>query len=181
VADSLGVLKPAGVFSGMLDPGSALDRRSAERHGRGSHKTVILAGRRTRSKLMLHTCGRWTLNFVMITLLHDPRSGTSRTGLSGCGFRPDVRVIRVFFYVLLHFSVYLLLDQSGKLGALWQDIAKRALHHPIGMLGLLLVDSLGGHVHQQGTSVAWGRRWNASAPPGLPDRHPRRLGTSGGR
>src|SRR5260370_15553689 len=43
-----------------------------------------------------------------------------------------------FFYVLLHFSVYLLLDQSGKLGALWQDIVKRP-YITIGMLGLLLL------------------------------------------
>jgi sulfoxide reductase heme-binding subunit YedZ len=40
--------------------------------------------------------------------------------------------------VLLHFSVYLLLDQSGKLGALWEDIAKRP-YITIGMLGLLLL------------------------------------------
>src|SRR5260370_40786147 len=43
-----------------------------------------------------------------------------------------------FFYVLLHFSVYLLLDQSGKLGALWQDIVKRP-YITIGMLGMLLL------------------------------------------
>jgi sulfoxide reductase heme-binding subunit YedZ len=34
--------------------------------------------------------------------------------------------------------VYLLLDQSGKLGALWQDIVKRP-YITIGMLGLLLL------------------------------------------
>src|SRR5260370_23454017 len=43
-----------------------------------------------------------------------------------------------FFYVLLHFSVYLLLDQAGKLGALWEDIVKRP-YITIGMLGLCLL------------------------------------------
>jgi sulfoxide reductase heme-binding subunit YedZ len=43
-----------------------------------------------------------------------------------------------FFYVLLHFTVYLVLDQAGKLGALWEDIVKRP-YITIGMLGLCLL------------------------------------------
>jgi sulfoxide reductase heme-binding subunit YedZ len=43
-----------------------------------------------------------------------------------------------FFYVLLHFAVYLFLDQDGRFRALWQDIAKRP-YITIGMLGLLLL------------------------------------------
>jgi sulfoxide reductase heme-binding subunit YedZ len=43
-----------------------------------------------------------------------------------------------FFYVILHFTVYLVFDQAGKLGALWQDIVKRP-YITIGMLGLLLL------------------------------------------
>jgi sulfoxide reductase heme-binding subunit YedZ len=46
------------------------------------------------------------------------------------------------FYASLHFSVYLLLDQGGKLGALWQDISKRP-YITIGMLALLLLIPLG--------------------------------------
>src|ERR1019366_7118672 len=44
----------------------------------------------------------------------------------------------VFFYVILHFTVYLVLDQDGKLGALWQDIVKRP-YITLGMLGLSLL------------------------------------------
>jgi sulfoxide reductase heme-binding subunit YedZ len=39
---------------------------------------------------------------------------------------------------VLHFAVYLVLDQSGNLGALWQDVVKRP-YITIGMLGLLLL------------------------------------------
>ena len=43
-----------------------------------------------------------------------------------------------FFYALLHFSVYLLLDQAGKLRAIGHDIVKRP-YITLGMLGLLLL------------------------------------------
>ncbi|MEP6547511.1 MAG: protein-methionine-sulfoxide reductase heme-binding subunit MsrQ [Gammaproteobacteria bacterium] len=106
-------------------------------------------------KVMLHTCGRWTLNFLMITLCMTPLRNLTRSLLW-------LRLRRMFglfafFYVLLHFSVYLLLDQSGKLGALWQDIVKRP-YITIGMLGLTLLIPLAA------TSTAkaqrrLGRRW----------------------
>jgi sulfoxide reductase heme-binding subunit YedZ len=43
-----------------------------------------------------------------------------------------------FFYVVLHLTVYLVLDQAGQIGALWQDILKRP-YITIGMLGFLLL------------------------------------------
>jgi sulfoxide reductase heme-binding subunit YedZ len=91
-------------------------------------------------KVMLHTCGRWTLNFLMITLCMTPLKDFTHSVI-WLRFR---RMFGLFalFYVLLHFSVYLLLDQSGKLGALWQDIVKRP-YITIGMLGLLLLIPLG--------------------------------------
>jgi sulfoxide reductase heme-binding subunit YedZ len=87
-------------------------------------------------KVMLHTCGRWTLNFLMITLCMTPLRDLTHSSL-WLRFRRMFGLF-AFFYGLLHFSVYLLLDQSGKLGALWQDIAKRP-YITIGMLGLLLL------------------------------------------
>ncbi len=87
-------------------------------------------------KVMLHTCGRWTLNFLMITLCITPLHDLTRSFI-WLRFRRMFGLF-AFFYVLLHFSVYLLLDQSGKLGALWQDIVKRP-YITIGMLGLLLL------------------------------------------
>jgi len=62
-----------------------------------------------------------------------------------------------FFYVILHFTVYIVLDQSGQLGAVWQDIVKRP-YITIGMLALILLIPLAA------TSTAamqrrLGRRW----------------------
>ena len=106
-------------------------------------------------KVMLHTCGRWTLNFVMITLCMTPlRDLTHWVGW--LRFRRMLGLF-AFFYVLLHFSVYLLLDQSGRLSVLWQDIVKRP-YITIGMLGLLLLIPLA----VTSTAAAQrrlGRRW----------------------
>jgi sulfoxide reductase heme-binding subunit YedZ len=87
-------------------------------------------------KVMLHTCGRWTLNFLMITLCMRPLKELTHA-VFWLRFRRMFGLF-AFFYVLLHLSVYLLLDQSGNLGALWQDIVKRP-YITIGMLGLLLM------------------------------------------
>jgi methionine sulfoxide reductase heme-binding subunit len=87
-------------------------------------------------KHMLHTCGRWTLNFLMITLCMTPLRDLTRSVL-WLRFRRMFGLF-AFFYVLLHFAVYLFLDQDGRFRALWQDIAKRP-YITIGMLGLLLL------------------------------------------
>src|ERR1700724_577760 len=104
---------------------------------------------------MLHTCGNWTLNFVMITLCMTPLRNFTHVTL-WLRFRRMFGLF-AFFYALLHFSVYLLLDQAGKLGALWQDIVKRP-YITIGMLALLMLIPLAA------TSTAksqrrLGRRW----------------------
>jgi methionine sulfoxide reductase heme-binding subunit len=85
---------------------------------------------------MLHTCGKWTLNFLMITLCVTPLRDLTHSVL-WLRFR---RMLGLFalFYALLHLLVYLLLDQEGNFGALWQDIVKRP-YITIGMLGLLLL------------------------------------------
>ena len=85
---------------------------------------------------MLHTCGKWTLNFLMITLCMTPLRDLTHS-VFWLRFRRMFGLF-AFFYVLLHFTVYLLLDQSGVLSALWQDIVKRP-YITIGMLGLLLL------------------------------------------
>jgi methionine sulfoxide reductase heme-binding subunit len=87
-------------------------------------------------KHMLHTCGRWTLNFLMITLCMTPLRDLTQT-VFWLRFRRMFGLF-AFFYVLLHFSVYLFLDQDGRFGALWQDIVKRP-YITIGLIGLLLL------------------------------------------
>jgi sulfoxide reductase heme-binding subunit YedZ len=106
-------------------------------------------------KTLLHTCGRWTLNFLMITLCMTPLKDLTKSLLW-------LRLRRMFglfalFYALLHFSVYLLLDQSGRVGALWQDISKRP-YITIGMLALLLLIPLG-LTSTAGAQRRLGRRW----------------------
>jgi sulfoxide reductase heme-binding subunit YedZ len=91
-------------------------------------------------KVMLHTCGRWTLNFLMITLCMTPLRELTHWTLW-------LRWRRMFglfalCYASLHFSVYLFLDQNAKFGALWQDIVKRP-YITLGMLALLLLIPLG--------------------------------------
>jgi methionine sulfoxide reductase heme-binding subunit len=86
--------------------------------------------------VMLHTCGKWTLNFLMITLCMTPLRDLTHS-LIWLRFRRMFGLF-AFFYVLLHFTVYLVLDQDLKFGALWQDIVKRP-YITIGMLGLVLL------------------------------------------
>ena len=85
---------------------------------------------------MLHTCGKWTLNFLMITLCMAPLGDLTHSVL-WLRFRRMFGLF-AFFYALLHLVVYLVLDQEGNFGALWQDIVKRP-YITIGMLGLLLL------------------------------------------
>lgn len=91
-------------------------------------------------KMLLHTCGRWTLNFLMITLCMTPLRDLTRS-VFWLKFR---RMLGLFalFYAVLHFSIYLLLDQNGRLSDLWQDIVKRP-YITIGMLALLCLIPLG--------------------------------------
>jgi sulfoxide reductase heme-binding subunit YedZ len=91
-------------------------------------------------KVLLHTCGRWTLNFLMITLCMTPLRDLTRS-VFWLKFR---RMFGLFalFYAVLHFSIYLLLDQNGRLSDLWQDIVKRP-YITIGMLALLSLIPLG--------------------------------------
>jgi sulfoxide reductase heme-binding subunit YedZ len=86
--------------------------------------------------VMLHTCGKWSLNFVMIALCMTPLRDATHS-VFWLRFRRMFGLF-AFFYVLLHFTVYLALDQAGKLNALWEDIVKRP-YITIGMLGLCLL------------------------------------------
>lgn len=106
---------------------------------------------------LLHGCGHWTLNFLLITLCMTPLADLSRS------VQP-LRLRRMFglfvlFYAALHLGVYVLLDQDGKLGALWQDIIKRP-YITIGMLAFLMLIPLAA------TSTRWaqrrmGRHWTS--------------------
>jgi sulfoxide reductase heme-binding subunit YedZ len=87
-------------------------------------------------KLMQHTCGNWALKFLLLTLCMTPLRDLTHS-VFWLRFRRMFGLF-AFFYVVLHLTVYLVLDQAGKLGALWQDIVKRP-YITIGMTGFLLL------------------------------------------
>ena len=104
---------------------------------------------------LLHGCGRWTLNFLMITLCVTPLRDLTHS-VFWLRFRRMFGLF-AFFYVVLHFCVYLFIDQNGKWNVLWQDIAKRP-YITIGVLAMLMLVPLAA------TSTAramrrLGRRW----------------------
>jgi len=88
------------------------------------------------AKLTLHVIGKSALNFLMITLMVTPvRQLTGYTHL--------LRLRRMlglfaFFYALLHFTVYLWLDQYFDWVAIGKDIVKRP-YITIGFAALLML------------------------------------------
>lgn len=85
---------------------------------------------------LLHELGRWSLKFLLLTLAVTPM----RRWL---GWSWLIRYRRMFglfsfFYLLLHFLVYAVLDQGLELGLVVEDILKRP-YITLGMAGLLLM------------------------------------------
>jgi len=104
---------------------------------------------------MLHSCGNWALKFLLITLCMTPLRDVTHQ-LLWLRLRRMLGLF-AFFYAVLHLTVYIVLDQSGHLSAVWQDIVKRP-YITIGMLALILLIPLAA------TSTAamqrrLGRRW----------------------
>ncbi|MBX2825057.1 MAG: sulfoxide reductase heme-binding subunit YedZ [Gammaproteobacteria bacterium] len=67
--------------------------------------------------------GEWSLRFLWLSLLLTPLSEWFKTAW-------PVRIRRMiglyaFFYVGVHFCIYLVLDQSLDLGAIWLDLVER--------------------------------------------------------
>jgi sulfoxide reductase heme-binding subunit YedZ len=106
---------------------------------------------------MLHTCGNWALKFLLVTLCMTPLRDLTHQ-LIWLRLRRMLGLF-AFFYAVMHLTVYIVLDQSGHLGAVWQDIVKRP-YITIGMLALILLIPLAV------TSTAamqrrLGRRWTS--------------------
>ncbi len=87
-------------------------------------------------KQLEHSCGKTALNFLMLTLVVTPlRNLTGWTHL--------VRLRRMlglfaFFYVVLHFSVYVVLDLELNFRTVLADIAKRP-YITLGFAALLML------------------------------------------
>jgi len=83
--------------------------------------------------------GEWGLRFILITLAITPlRKISGRAWLSR--FRRLLGLF-AFFYVFMHFTVWLVLDQGLTLDAILEDIIERPFI-TIGMFALLLLLSL---------------------------------------
>ncbi len=121
------VLKPA-VFAACLLP--------ALRMAAGAFAVAGISLGPDPVAALLHGCGRWGLNFLMITLCMTPLRDLTHA-VFWLRFRRMFGLF-AFFYLLMHFTVYVVLDQSGSLSRIWQDIAKRP-YITIGMLALLML------------------------------------------
>jgi sulfoxide reductase heme-binding subunit YedZ len=104
---------------------------------------------------ILDRFGNWALRFIMITLAVTPlRRLTGWNWLSR--FRRMFGLF-TFFYVLLHFLTWLILDQGVLLSAILEDITKRPFI-TIGFVALLLLSALAA-TSTDGMRRRLGRRW----------------------
>jgi sulfoxide reductase heme-binding subunit YedZ len=99
--------------------------------------------------------GNWALRFILITLAITPlRRLTGRSWLQR--FRRMLGLF-TFFYVLMHFLTWLILDQGLLVSAVIEDIVKRPFI-TIGMVALLLLTALA-ITSTNGMRRRLGRRW----------------------
>lgn len=82
-----------------------------------------------------HQLGIWALRFIIATLSITPLRDLA--GINWIRYRRALGLI-AFYYVLLHFSVYVSLDLGFNFGAVGGDIAKRS-YITIGFACLLLL------------------------------------------
>jgi methionine sulfoxide reductase heme-binding subunit len=106
-------------------------------------------------KFTLHYIGKTALNILLITLLVTPVRQLT-------GWPHVVRIRRMlglfaFFYALLHFMIYLGLDQEWDFASVTKDIAKRP-YITVGFTALLILTSLA-ITSTNGMMRRLGRRW----------------------
>jgi len=107
-------------------------------------------------KTFEHTLGLWTLRFLILTLLVTPIRDL--TGISLLRYRRALGLL-AFYYALMHFATYMVLDQALNFPVILADILRRPFI-TIGMVSLALLVPLAL------TSNNWsirrlGRRWNS--------------------
>jgi sulfoxide reductase heme-binding subunit YedZ len=140
------VLKPV-LFAGCLAPAAVLAARIAGLFGLGFGPNPV--------EDILHTLGKTGLNLLLLTLLVTPlRQWTGWTQL--------IRLRRMlglyaFFYVLLHFLFYVVVDRRLDWATVVEDVGKRP-YITLGFAGLLLLVPLA-LTSTQRAMRALGRRW----------------------
>ena len=104
---------------------------------------------------LLHELGRWGLKFLLLTLAVTPmRRWTGWNWL--IGFRRMLGLFS-FFYIVLHFTVYAVLDQGLDFSAIIEDVLKRP-YITLGMAGLLMLIPLA-VTSTRGMMRRLGKRW----------------------
>ncbi len=104
---------------------------------------------------LLHELGRWGLKFLLLTLTVTPmRRWTGWNWL--IGFRRMLGLFS-FFYIVLHFTVYAVLDQGLDFAAIIEDVLKRP-YITLGMAGLLMLIPLA-VTSTKGMMRRLGKRW----------------------
>ena len=104
---------------------------------------------------MLHALGRWGLKFLLLTLAITPlRRWTGWNWL--IRFRRMLGLF-TFFYIVLHFLVYAVLDQGLDIEAIVEDVLKRP-YITLGMAGLLMLIPLA-VTSTKGMMRRLGKRW----------------------
>ena len=83
-----------------------------------------------------HVTGEWGLRLLLVTLMVTPLARLTRSGWLA-SFR-RLLGLYCFFYVLLHFMVYLILDLSFDFGFLWEDVRDRP-YLTVGFLGFVIL------------------------------------------
>lgn len=107
-------------------------------------------------KTFEHLLGLWALRFLILTLLVTPIRDL--TGITLLRYRRALGLL-AFYYALMHFTTYMVLDQGLNLSAIITDIVRRPFI-TIGMISLALLVPLAL------TSNNWsirklGRRWSS--------------------
>lgn len=104
---------------------------------------------------LLHELGRWGLKFLLITLAISPlRRWTGFTWLPR--FRRMLGLFS-FFYIVLHFTTYAVLDQGLDFTSIIEDVIKRP-YITLGMSALLLLVPLA-LTSTKGMMRRLGKRW----------------------
>lgn len=106
---------------------------------------------------LTHRTGWWTLAFLMLTLSVTPIRRVIPWG-------PLIKLRRMlglfaFFYAVLHFGVYLGLDQFFALDYILEDIAERP-YITVGFTALVLLIPLAATSTKRMIKRLGGRRWN---------------------
>ncbi|PWL17204.1 protein-methionine-sulfoxide reductase heme-binding subunit MsrQ [Falsochrobactrum shanghaiense] len=102
-----------------------------------------------------HILGLWALRFLILTLLVTPIRDL--TGISLLRYRRALGLL-AFYYALMHFSAYMVLDQALNIPAILADITRRPFI-TIGMASFALLIPLA--LTSNNYSIRkLGRRWN---------------------